>query len=74
MANLESISRKTNMIENEIRHETLGNIIIEAINIIRRNKKDLYNSSITSTFMDIRLSTLTIGEKFEIKFPLGKKP
>ena len=41
MANLESISRKTDMIENEITHETFGNMIIEAINTICHNIKEL---------------------------------
>ena len=34
--------------------------------------KELHNSNITSTFIDTRLSTLTIDGKLEIKYPLGK--
>ena len=39
MANSESITGNWDMIDNEITHETLDNIIIEAINNIRRIKK-----------------------------------
>ena len=34
--------------------------------------KELHNPNITSTFIDTRLSTLTIDGKLEIKYPLGK--
>ena len=40
MANSESVNGNTVMIDNEITHEILDNIIIEAINAIRRKKKD----------------------------------
>ena len=72
------------MIDNEIPHETLDNIIIEAINTIGRKKKldtnsifgylnkELHNSNITFTLTDTRLSNLTIDGKLEIKYPLGK--
>ena len=39
MTNSESITGNSDMIDNEITHETLDNIIIEAINNIRRIKK-----------------------------------
>ena len=39
MSNSGTINRNTDMIDNEITHGTLDNIIIEAINTIRRNKK-----------------------------------
>ena len=39
MSNSETINRNTDMIDNEITHGKLDNIIIEAINTIRRNKK-----------------------------------
>ena len=42
------------------------NYIFEYLN------KELHNSSITSTLIDTRLSTLTIDGKLEIKYPLGK--
>lgn len=72
------------MIDNEITHETLDNIIIEAISTIRRKKrpnvnsifehlsKELHNSNITSTPTDTRLSNLTIDGKLAIKYSLGK--
>ena len=66
---------------NEITHETLDNIIIEAINTIccktketnlnsvfEYLNKELHNSNITFT----RLSTVTINGKLEIKYLLGK--
>ena len=34
--------------------------------------KELHNSNITSTPIDTKLSTLSIDEKLEIKYPLGK--
>ena len=73
------------MIDNEIPHETLGNIIIEAINTIRGIKKirsnstfgylnkKLHNSN-SSTLIDTRLSNLIIDGKLKIKNPLGKHP
>ena len=39
MSNSETINRNTDMIDNEITHGKLDNIIIEAINTIRRNKE-----------------------------------
>ena len=39
MATSESINGNTDMIDNEITHETLDNAFIEAISTIRRNKK-----------------------------------
>ena len=36
MANSESLNVNTDMIDNEITHDTLDNIIIEVINTIRR--------------------------------------
>ena len=43
-ANSESINGNTDMIDNEIPHETLDNIIIEAINTIGRKKRPDANS------------------------------
>ena len=34
----------------------------------------MYNSNITSTFIDSRLSTSTIDVKVQIKYPFGKTP
>ena len=39
MSNSETINRNADMTDNEITHGKLDNIIIEAINTIRRNKK-----------------------------------
>ena len=39
MANSESLNVNTDMIGNEITHDTLDNIIIEVINTIRCKKK-----------------------------------
>ena len=84
MANFESIKGNRDMIDNEITHETLYNIIIETINNICCKKiadknsifeyinKELHNPNITSSLIDTRLSTLTIDGKPEIKYPLGK--
>ena len=85
MANSESINGNADVIDNEIAHETLDNIIIEAIATISRKKKrlnvnsifeclnkELHNTDITSTLIDSRLSTLTINEKLDIKYPIGK--
>ena len=84
MGNSDSIKGNTSMIDNEITHETLDNIIIEAINTIRYKKrldvnsifeylnKVLHNSNITSTLADTRLSILTIDRKLEIEYPLRK--
>ena len=75
MVSSQSINGNVDMTENEITPETLDSIIIEAINTIRRNKKDpmnyifeylnkeLHNSSITSTLIDTRLSTLKAHSK-----------
>ena len=72
------------MIDNEITHEALENIIVEIINNILRKKrpdmcsifeylnKELHNSDITSILIDTRLSTLPIDGKIEIKYSLGK--
>ena len=69
------------MIDKEITHETLENIIIESINSILRKKrsdvncifeylnKELHNWNITFTLIDTSLSTLTIDGKLEIKYP-----
>ena len=66
MANSALISGNTDMIDNEITHKTLDKIIIESINTIRRKKKihdensifeylnkELHNSNITPTLVDI---------------------
>ena len=42
------------------------NYIFEYLN------KELHNSSIKSTVIDTRLSTLTINRKLDNKYPLGK--
>ena len=47
MANSESINGYTDMIDNEITHETLENIIIEAINTIHRKKERLDVNSVS---------------------------
>ena len=70
------------MIDNEITHEILDNIIIEAINTIRFKKKrpdvsstfeyynkESRNSNITSTLVNTNLNTVTINGKLEIKYP-----
>ena len=67
MANSESLNVNTDMIGNEITHDTLDNIIIEVINTIRCKKKrpdvnsifeclnkELDNSNITSILIDTR--------------------
>ena len=77
MANSESVTGNADMIDNEITHETLDIIIIKTINTIRRKKrpdvnsifqylnKEFHISNITFTFIDNRLSTLTIDGKLE---------
>ena len=85
MANSKSINGNTDMINNEIAHETLDDIIIEAIStiplkikrpdvnsIFEHLNKELYNSNINSTLTDTRLITLSINGKLEIKYPLEK--
>ena len=83
MSNSESITGNTDMVDNQITLEILGNII-ETISTARRKKrpdvnsifeylnKELHNSNITFTLTDTRLSNLTIDGKLEIKYPLGK--
>ena len=83
MSNSESITGNTDMVDNQITLEILGNII-ETISTVRRKKrpdvnsifeylnKELHNSNITFTLTDTRLSNLTIDGKLEIKYPLGK--
>ena len=34
--------------------------------------KELHNTNVTSTLIDTRLNTLTIKEKLDIKYPIGK--
>ena len=85
MANSESVNGNTDMINNEIAHEALDDIIIEAISTIPLKKKrpdansifehlnkELHNSNINFTLTDTRLFTLTIDGKLEIKYHLGK--
>ena len=85
MAQLESIDTCTNSIKPVITDETLDDLILNAIISIRNNKKrpdsssifdyinrELKNSDITHTLVDIRLSLLTVDGKLEIKYPSGK--
>ena len=85
MAQLESIDTCTNSIKPVITDETLDDLILNAIISIRNNKKrpdsssifdyinrELKNSDITDTLVDIRLSLLTVDGKLEIKYPSGK--
>ena len=85
MVNLKSNDTCTNSIESVIADVTLDDFIINAIISIRSNKKRpdsnslfeyinsyLKNSNISHTWVETRLSLLTVDGKLVIKYPSGK--
>ena len=59
MASAESTNRNTDTIDNEITHETLDNIIIEAINTIRLKKRPDVNSIFEYLYKELHNSNIT---------------
>ena len=73
---------ETDMIDNEVTHETIENTLLKLSIPLTVTKKarceylntELYNWNITSPLIDSRLSTSTIDVTLQIKYPFGKIP